>query len=261
MFETLKVDVARHVCTIRMNRPQSLNACNRQMWREMVSAFQDAGADEDVRVVVLTGEGRAFCVGADLKETAWKDENVAQSWRRVESNQQQLARTMLGINVPIIAAINGFALGGGVENSLACDFRLAADTALFGFPETTLGLFVSGGASLLLPRLVGLSQAKRLVYTGERIEAAEAERIGLVDNVVSRDALLDEVHALAGKIAANAPISVGLAKRVMNKVSLGDLEAALSYETDALLVCYGTEDNKEGPRAFAERRARRFVGH
>lgn len=261
MFDTLKVDVAQHVCTIRMNRPQSLNACNKQMWREMVVAFQEAGANEDVRVVILTGEGRAFCVGADLKETAWKEENVAGSWRRIEANQQQLARTMLGINVPIIAAINGFALGGGVEISLACDLRIAADTALFGFPETTLGLFVSGGASLLLPRTVGLTQAKRLVYTGERIEAAEAQRIGLVDSVSSPGSLLDDAQALARKIAANAPISVGLAKRTMNKVALGDLEVALTYETDALLVCYGTDDNKEGPKAFAEKRAPRFVGH
>jgi len=261
MFETLKVETTQHVCTIRMNRPAALNACNKQMWRELVVAFQEAGANENVRAVVLTGEGRAFCVGADLKETAWKAENLAQSWRRVDANQQQLARTMLGLNVPIIAAINGYALGGGVEISLACDFRLAADTAVFGFPETTLGLFVSGGASVLLPRLIGLTSAKRLVYTGERVGAAEARQIGLIDNVYAPQALLDEALILAGKIAANAPISVGLAKRVMNKVALGDLDVALAYETDALLVCYGTQDNKEGPRAFAEKRAPRFVGY
>jgi enoyl-CoA hydratase len=261
MYETLLLDVKDHVCTIRMNRPQALNACNKAMWGELVAAFREAGSREEVRCVILTGEGRAFCVGADLKETAWKGEHLGQSWRRVEGNQQQLARVMLGINVPIVAAINGYALGGGVEIALACDFRLAADSAVLGFPETTLGLFVSGGASLLLPRLVGLSHAKRLVYTGERLAASQAQAMGLVDAVAPAAALLAQAQALAARIAANAPVSVGLAKRVMNRVALGDLEAALAYETDALLVCYGTDDNKEGPRAFAEKRAPRFVGH
>ena len=261
MYETLLLEVNEHVCTIRMNRPQALNACNKIMWGELVAAFREAGSRAEVRCVILTGEGRAFCVGADLKETAWKEEHVGESWRRVEGNQQQLARVMLGINVPIVAAINGYALGGGVEIALACDFRLAGDTAILGFPETTLGLFVSGGASLLLPRLVGLSNAKRLVYTGERISASQAHAMGLVDAVAPSAALLAQAQALAARIAANAPVSVGLAKRIMNRVTLGDLEAALGYETDALLVCYGTEDNKEGPRAFAEKRAPRFVGH
>lgn len=261
MYETLLVDVEGHVCTIRMNRPQALNACNRQMWGELVRVFQDVGARDDVRVVILIGEGRAFCVGADLKETAWKNETIAQSWRRVEANQQQLARAILAVKVPVIAAINGYAFGGGVEIALACDFRLAADTAILGFPETSLGLFISGGASLLLPRLIGLTQAKRLVYTGERISAAEAQKIGLVENIFAPDALLDQARALAQRIAANAPVSVALARRVMNRVALGDLEVALNFETDALLTCYATEDNKEGPRAFAEKRAPRFVGH
>jgi enoyl-CoA hydratase len=260
MYETLLTQIEDNILTIRMNRPHALNACNKLMWQELVAVFAQA-AREDVRVIVLTGEGRAFCVGADLKETAWKDENISQSWRRVEANQQQLARVMLGLNAPIIAAINGYAIGGGVEIALACDFRIAATPAVLGFPEMTLGLFVSGGASLLLPRFVGLTWAKRLVFTGERIDAEKAHQIGLVDGVASPESLLDEAFALARRIAACAPISIGLAKRVMNRVSLGDLEVALAYETDALLTCYGTQDNKEGSRAFAEKRSPRFVGH
>ena len=261
MFETLEIGRADHVCTIRMNRPQALNACNQQMWQDLVAAFRWVAEQSAFRAVILVGEGRAFCVGADLKETAWKGETVAQSRRRIERNQQQLAREIVGLPVPVIAAINGYALGGGVEIALACDFRIAADSAMLGFHETGLGLFLTGAATSLLPRLVGLSQAKRLVYTAERIDAAQADRIGLVDEVVPAAELQARADALAQQIAGNAPVSVALAKSIMNRLAIGDLETALALETQALLTTYATDDHLEGPRAFAEKRKPNFVGH
>ena len=167
-----------------------------------------------MRVVLITGNGRAFCVGADLKETAWRGETQDESRRRVECNQQQLAREMVAAPVPIIAAINGYALGGGLEIALAADLRIAGASARFGFPETTIGRFISGGASLLLPHAVGVAWAKRLVFTGEHLDADEARAIGLVEEVVEDERLLARAEELARTIAGNAPVSVALAKRV-----------------------------------------------
>ena len=248
------------IAVIRFNRAEVLNAIDQRMWEALVDAVRGAARDPGVRVVLITGNGRAFCVGADLKETAWRGETQDESRRRVERNQQQLAREMVAAPVPIIAAINGYALGGGLEIALAADLRIAGASARFGFPETTIGRFISGGASLLLPRAVGVSWAKRLVFTGEHLDADEARAIGLVEEVVEDERLLPRAEELARTIAGNAPVSVALAKRVLNRVAIGDLESALAFETEGLLATYATADNERGAAAFARRERPDFSG-
>lgn len=259
-YETLIVERHRQLCLLRMNRPHALNACNTVLWRELVSAFRQIEAEDDIRAVILTGEGRAFCVGADLKETAWHGETAAESRARIDRHQQTLARLILGLRVPVVAAINGYALGGGLEIALACDIRLAAEGARLGFPEAAVGSFITGGASLLLPRLVGLSAAKRLYFTGTPVDAREALELRLVDLVTAPDKLLSEARALCDRIAANAPLSVRAGKSVFNRAMLGDIETALEVETLTLLSLYGTEDHREGSRAFVEKRKPEFRG-
>jgi enoyl-CoA hydratase len=259
-YETLIIDRDTHLCVIRMNRPHALNACNTGLWRDLVDVFTELGKDDAVRAVILTGEGRAFCVGADLKETAWHGETSAQSRARIERHQQRLARLILGLPVPTVAAINGYALGGGLEIALACDIRIAAEGARMGFPEAAVGSFITGGASLLLPRLIGLSAAKRLFFSATHVEAPDALKIGLVDAVTAPHELLSEARAMCAKITENAPLSVRAGKSVFNRLTLGEIETALELETLTLMSLYGTEDHREGSRAFAQKRKPDFHG-
>ena len=256
----ISLSVENGIATILLDRPEVLNALDQVMWEELVAAVRGAAIDPDVRVAIVTGEGRGFCVGADLKETSWRGESQDQSRRRIERNNQQLAREMVGAPFPIIAAINGYALGGGVEIALAADMRIAAVSARFGFPETTIGRFISGGASLLLPKVVGIAWAKRMIYTGAQVDAVKAEVIGLVEEVVPNEDLQERAMDLARTIASNAPVSIALAKRVLDRVSIGDLETALAFETEGLLATYATDDNERGVAAFAKREAPEFEG-
>jgi enoyl-CoA hydratase len=256
----VSLSVENGIATILLDRPEVLNALDQVMWEELVAAVRGAAIDPDVRVAIVTGEGRGFCVGADLKETSWRGESQDQSRRRIERNNQQLAREMVGAPIPIIAAINGYALGGGVEIALAADMRIAAVSARFGFPETTIGRFISGGASLLLPKVVGIAWAKRMIYTGAQVDAVKAEVIGLVEEVVPNEDLQERAMDLARTIASNAPVSIALAKRVLDRVSIGDLETALAFETEGLLATYATDDNERGVAAFAKREAPEFEG-
>lgn len=256
----ISLSVENGIATILLDRPEVLNALDQAMWEELVAAVRGAAIDPDVRVAIVTGEGRGFCVGADLKETSWRGESQDQSRRRIERNNQQLAREMVGAPIPIIAAINGYALGGGVEIALAADMRIAAVSARFGFPETTIGRFISGGASLLLPKVVGIAWAKRMIYTGAQVDAVKAEVIGLVEEVVPNEDLQERAMDLARTIASNAPVSIALAKRVLDRVSIGDLETALAFETEGLLATYATDDNERGVAAFAKREAPEFEG-
>lgn len=256
----ISLSVENGIATILLDRPEVLNALDQVMWEELVAAVRGAAIDPDVRVAIVTGEGRGFCVGADLKETSWRGESQDQSRRRIERNNQQLAREMVGAPIPIIAAINGYALGGGVEIALAADMRIAAVSARFGFPETTIGRFISGGASLLLPKVVGIAWAKRMIYTGAQVDAVKAEVIGLVEEVVPNEDLQERAMDLARTIASNAPVSIALAKRVLDRVSIGDLETALAFETEGLLATYATGDNERGVAAFAKREAPEFEG-
>ena len=253
MSTLVNFEVESEICTIRLNRPEALNALNQQMWSDVLAAMQRLAREPQIRAAILTGLGRSFCAGADLKETVWQDATQHQNRTRIEANQQQVARAMVAAPVPIIAAINGFAVGGGVEIPLAADIRVASENAQFWFPETSIGRFVTGGATVLPPRLVGLGQAKRLIYTGERIGAARALEIGLIDEMVGSHELMPRCLEMAQQIAANSPVSIALTKRLLDRGALADLETALTMETEALIATYSTGEVEAGVRAFAER--------
>jgi len=258
--DRITTTVESGIATILLDRPEVLNALDQGMWEGLVAAVRRVALDPAVRVTIITGTGRGFCVGADLKETAWRGETQDQSRRRIERNNQQLAREMIAAPMPIIAAINGYALGGGVEIALAADMRIACASARFGFPETTIGRFISGGASLLLPKIVGIAWAKRMIYTGTHIDAAQAQAIGLAEEVVEDTDLMARAMDLARTIAGNAPVSIALTKRILDRVSIGYLETALAFETEGLLATYATDDNERGVAAFTKREAAEFEG-
>lgn len=242
------------VAVLRFNRPEVLNAIDQAMWTALFDALRTVADDASVRVCLLTGNGRGFCSGADLRETAWRDEAPNESRARIDGRNQQVARELIGLSVPVIACINGYALGGGLEIALAADIRIASRDAKLGFPEAAIGRFVTGGASLLLPRTVGLSRAKRLLYTSEHIDAEYALAIGLVDEVTESDDLMPRALSLAGQIASRAPASISQMKRTLDRLSLPELERALAMETDALVAMYSESAIDEARQAFAGRR-------
>ena len=260
MAERVSYRVEDTIARIRFERPEKLNAIDQVMWKGLLTAFARLKADRNVRVALLEAAGRAFCAGADLRETAWRGEGGIETRRRVERNQQDLARLMTTAPVPIVAAIQGHAIGGGVEIALAADMRIAADDASFAFTEAGIGRFITGAASLLLPRAVGLAWAKRMILTAEPVGAERALAIGLVEEVVPVGELEATALALCAKIAANAPISVQLAKRSLNRVNLVELERALALETDGLIETYGSDDNEAGDGAFGAREKADFRG-
>ena len=254
----VEIDRDESIAVIRLNRPEVLNAINQAMWQGLLAAFDTVARDDTLRACIVTGAGRAFCSGADLKETAWHGETAEESYQRIDSHHQQLARAIIATPIPVIACINGYAMGGGVEIALAADIRIASENAQFGFPEAAIGRFITGGASLLLPRAVGLSQAKRLIFSGERVSARQALTLGLVDEVVSSHELLFKAGELAERIAANSSVSVRLMKKTLDKIALAELEAALTLETSALVETYSHSDIEAGRRAFTERRRTDF---
>lgn len=261
-FNDIIYEKEEGIAVIRLNRPEVLNAVRDSLWREIEEAVADVERDESVRVLIFTGQGRAFSAGADMKEMGHLFEGEVNSFELRESivRMQRLTRTIIEMPKPTIAAVNGYALGAGAELAILCDIRIASEKAKFGFPEVKVGLFETNGVTHILPRLVGLGKAKELMMTGEFIDAEEARRIGLVERVVPHEELLAEAMALAGKIASNAPVPVALVKAGLNKGVQSDLETALVYETEALMACALTEDVKEGALAFLEDREPQFKG-
>jgi len=250
----VEIEIDDSVAVLRLNRPEVLNAIDQAMWTALLDALRTVGAAPSVRVCLLTGNGRGFCSGADLRESAWRGETPARSRARIDGRNQQVAREMVGLEVPIVACINGYALGGGLEIALAADIRIASRSARMGFPEAAIGRFVTGGASLLLPRTVGLSRARRLLYTSEHIDADRALAIGLVDEITEPAELMPRARALAAQIAACAPASVSLMKRTLNRLHVAELETALGLETEALVAMYAEAAIDEAQEAFAGRR-------
>jgi len=242
------------IAIVRLNRPDVLNAIDLAMWQALLGAFEGLRDERDVRVCLITGNGRGFCSGADLKETAWKGETAEQSKIRIDTHHQQLARAIVGLPVPVIACVNGYALGGGLEIALAADIRIASREAKFGFPEAAIGRFITGGASLLLQRAIGPSRAKLLLYTSDHIAADEALSIGLVDEVVEPHDLFERAKAIAARIAGNPPHSVQMMKRMLDEISLSNFEDVLAKETEALVATYGYSDIENAARAFTNRR-------
>ncbi|TFH87985.1 enoyl-CoA hydratase/isomerase family protein [Billgrantia azerbaijanica] len=258
--DTLIIDRHGPVTTVRFNRPHRLNAVVETLYTELLAALADAEADNEVRAVILTGEGRAFCVGADMKEHGSASRSLYQRRQYLQLGND-VCEAILRLGKPVIAAVNGYALGAGAEMAVACDFILMADDAQIGFPEVSIGTCVGGGVSKLLPQLVGLPRARQLLYTGKRIDGEEAARIGLATASWPGDALLDEARRLAETLAQQAPVSMAMLKRLVNQGTHTDLEGQLQQELDAVFTCSTTADWQEGVDAFAEKRPPRFRGN
>jgi enoyl-CoA hydratase/carnithine racemase len=235
------------IAYVTVNRPKVLNALNTPTWKDLRTAFEDARDDVKVRGVILTGAGnKAFIAGADISELA----------KVTAFEAEQSSR----FGQPVIAAINGFALGGGCETAMACTIRIAVDTAKFGQPEVTLGLIPGGGGTQRLPRLVGKGHALQLILSGEMISAPDAYRIGLVNELVPASDLLTRAEAILKKIAANAPIAVKFALEAANKGVETSQSEGLLLEASFFGLCAATDDKKEGTTAFLEKRVPRFNG-
>ena len=253
-YETVKYEREDRLCVIKLNRPKVLNALNGALWRDIEASLKEAVADESADAIILTGEGRAFCAGADLKEEK-PPEATHMELRKGIAIAQNITRTMKSTEKPIIAAVNGYALGGGCEIALASDIIIASEEATFGFPETGVGLFLTGGSTHLLPRLIGLAKAKELVFTGDFIDAGEALRIGLVNRVVSKDELMNAARETAGKILSKSPVSIAMAKWGLDAGVESTLNAALAYETEAVVSTMMAQESVDAARAFTERKS------
>ncbi|MDX9699039.1 MAG: enoyl-CoA hydratase/isomerase family protein [Rhodocyclaceae bacterium] len=258
-YETLIYHTDQGIAEIRLNRPQRLNAVTQQLYDELNHALSAAEADRDVRVVLLTGEGRAFCVGADLKEHK-AGTRTAFDRRQYLQGEQIVCKRLLHLDKPVIAAVNGYALGAGAEMAIASDFVLMAESAQIGLPEISIGNFLGGGVTWLLPRLVGLAKARELVFLGERIKGEEAVRIGLASRVLPDEGFLDAARAFALKLAGKAPFSMQLAKKQLNLSAERTLDACLTAELEGMTFVGTTRDWQEGVDAFAEKRTPIFKG-
>jgi enoyl-CoA hydratase/carnithine racemase len=246
------------IAYVRVNRPKVLNALNTPTWKDLRIAFEDARDDATVLGVILTGAGdKAFIAGADISELAHA---TALDAERSSRFGQGVLDLIENLGKPVIAAINGFALGGGCETAMACTIRIAVESAKFGQPEVKLGLLPGGGGTQRLPRLVGKGRALQLILSGEMISAQEAYRIGLVNEVVPAANLITRAEAILKKIASNAPIAVKFALEAANKGVETSQAEGLLLEASYFGLCAATEDKKEGTTAFFEKRAPQFQG-
>lgn len=247
------------IVKVTINRPEVRNALNMAVRQELKEVVAEIDKDKGIRVVIITGAGdRAFISGADITEFREVTPMMIEDY--VSTLGQQLYTDIENIRVPVIAMINGFCLGGGLELAMCCDIRIASENAKFGQLEINVGLFPGGGGTQRLPRLIGWGRAKELIYTGKIIDAAEAERLGLVDKVVPPERLEEEVNKLAKTIASKSPLIVKLAKKVINRGMYTDLAAGLAYEKANFALCFASEDHTEGITAFLEKRKPEFKG-
>jgi 2-(1,2-epoxy-1,2-dihydrophenyl)acetyl-CoA isomerase len=257
-FATLRYEVADAIATITLDRPEALNALTVPMKTELLAALKAVGRDRTIRAVVLTGEGRAFCAGQDLKERLEPD--AAPLEIEVRDRYNPLITAMRGLDRPIVGAINGVAAGAGASLAFACDIRIAAEGASFVLAFARIGLVPDSGATWFLPRLVGPAKAAELALLGETLTAADAERFGLVARVVAGDALAAESLAIATRLAALAPQAIAQTKRALGRSWSVDLETALEDEAYRQGIVGGTADHAEGLAAFLEKRPPRFTG-
>ncbi len=257
-LETVLYEKKTGIAYVTLNRPKVLNALNKKAIAELRAAFEDARDDSEVHGVILTGAGdKAFIAGADINEVATDTPVQAEEKTR---RGQELMNLIENLGKPVIAAVNGFALGGGCEAALASTIRLAAENAQFGLPEVKLGIMPGYGGTQRLPRLVGKGVALHLILTGGMIGAQEAYRIGLANEVVSGAELIGRAEAILKKIAANAPLSVKYALQAVNNGVETSLSEGLLLEASLVAICTSTEDKKEGTSAFLEKRPAKFQG-
>lgn len=246
---TIQLDVDGHVATLTLNRPAKLNAVTPEMSTALVGAIHECDSSSDIRVIIVTGAGeRAFCAGSDIREL----DSYATPWDF--RNRPDYCDAIRGARTPTIAAVNGYALGGGLETALSCDIRIASSTASFGAPEITLGWIGGGGMTAFLSRAAGPSNAAWMIMTGERIDAARALDWHLVTEVVEPARLLDRAREIAATIASRAPIAAETAKVNLRAAYSMPEEQAVEYERDLQTICFATQDAAEGRAAFAEKR-------
>jgi 2-(1,2-epoxy-1,2-dihydrophenyl)acetyl-CoA isomerase len=261
-YKCLLVDIKDRVATLTLNRPERLNALGDTLRWDLHDAILKCGADEGVGAIVITGAGRGFCSGGDVKSMSERDEAGQSSTvtEQLEPIRDRCVLAMRDCPKPVIAAINGAAAGAGMNLALACDIRIASTAAKFSQAFVKRGIPPDWGGSWLLPRVVGTAKACELIFTGDTIDAAEALRLGIVNSVAAPEKLMEEAHALARRIAAGPPVALRLSKRAIYRNLETDLRGGLEFETFAQGVCKATEDAKEGVKAFVEKRAPVFRG-
>jgi 2-(1,2-epoxy-1,2-dihydrophenyl)acetyl-CoA isomerase len=262
-YECLLYEVKDQIATLTLNRPDRLNALGGTLREDLYDAVLKAGADPEVRVLVITGAGRGFCSGGDVKSMSERNE----AGQAASTTDERLApvrdRCVLALRncpKPVIAAVNGAAAGAGMNLALACDMRIASNTAKFSQAFVKRGLSPDWAGSYFLPRVVGAAKACELIFTGDTIDATEALKLGIVNSVVAPGELMNAARNLARKIAAGPPVAIQLSKRAIYHNYEVDLRAALEFETFAQIVCKDTEDSREGVKAFVEKRAPVFRG-
>ena len=257
-YENINYTVENGIATIDINRPKALNALNLATLTELKDVVEKIAVDKAVQVVIITGAGeKSFVAGADIVEMSTKNAVEGRVWGQVGQN---IFTEIENLPQPVIAAVNGFALGGGCELACACDIRYASENAKFGQPEVGLGITPGFGGTQRLTRVVGRGHAKELIYTANIIDAQEALRIGLVNKVVPQAELMDAVMKLAKTITKKAPVAVQLAKAAINRGINCDVVTGISYEAEVFGLCFATADQKEGMKAFIEKRKPTFEG-
>ncbi len=257
-YENIIFDVENGLVTITFNRPKAMNALNNDLLDEFSAALDKISENEDIRVLILTGAGeKSFVAGADITELATFGPLQAKVFAK---KGQTIISRLQALPIPVIAAVNGFALGGGSEIALSADFIYASENANFGLPEINLGIIPGFGGTQRLPRLIGMNMAKEMIFTGKMIPAGYAKEIGLVNKVVPAESLMDEVMKTAKMIASKGKVSLRAAKEVINNGMNVDLASGLNIECEAFALCMASEDAKEGTSAFLEKRKAEFKG-
>ncbi len=255
MYKTIRYEKKDNIALVTIDRPEALNALNRTVITELEQVVTELENDGTVRAMILTGEGRSFVAGADIGEQYPLDLDGGRRWGQRGS---ALFRRMERLEFPTIAAVNGFALGGGCELAMSCDIILASEKAKFGQPEVGLGITPGFSGTQRLPRRVGIAKAKELIFSGRMVKADEAERIGLVNAVYAPEALLDGAMEMARSFAKNAPIAVKYAKACIDRGMQTDIDSGIACENELFAMCFATADQKEGMSAFLEKRTAEF---
>lgn len=257
-YKNIVVEIADGIMTVTINREKAMNALNRETIDEMQQLFSHNWTNDDIKCVIITGAGKAFVAGADITELAKLD---PQGGVDTAARGQYLMKSIQNFPKPVIAAVNGFALGGGCELAMACDIRLASAKAKLGQPEVSLGIIPGYGGTQRLSRLVGRGKAMQLILTGDMINAEEAHRIGLVDEVYAPEELMDKANEMAKKIASKGPVAIQIAKECINRGLDVNLSAGCDFEKANFGLTCGTKDKVEGMTAFMEKRKPEFTGH